>query len=1473
MLDLIADDAEPQEEEEVIEEPPTPMADDDSDDWGTTWRPKKRKPVQRKRKLPPIRDWTKEATSDERPDIDIPDQVTLERRENRSPVVVPSVALGDAASAYHILRAFSWQLRLSPMPFEEFCMAVFSPQPTPMADELYICILRALAEDETKAERAERTLDLALLDAVTWPDGDAGPADLRNMLQATPHTRPAEVEYNSLPAETKAAILVRLTGDLLEVRTIRAEIDRRETSGQWVGGRGGQGGAWAMRSLEERARRAEAGSDQEAADAAEVGEDGDGNTDNCVLCGLGGSLLCCDGCPAAYHMRCIGESAKSIPDGEWLCAECSLGGRGESAGLRVAVAGYNAHKQMHYLSHGTLIHSARARCCHGGQDAVEEDPVPVTRYVGQAAVERAKELKRVKGEEAPHSTSTEWLADPPVPPAGSCLAAEIYLNRYRNGWSAAGVAMKNWVEEAVRRRGKGTPGRFGTLSAPELPVPVPISRFQWPLSAGKGSNQKVLEKCGACFHCLNPAKHKPCLRPISRLDGSASEAAETASKLVTLVNYALKVEREVWALAEGPWADEEGMTFRRTWVQRVRSATHVEVVAACLLQLEAAMRPLILIEAWAPERRLGSRRGPVGLPGGKTPGGSRSASQNPSRQDLTLSTPANAAQQAKAGETPGETTAARRLRERSKGISYNEDSLVLDVDDEEAEEGLAADAYDTADLAPPSGARDHFVRDNEGVKAHSDWVINKRSRWLRFGRHAHLPQDVARRAAKQGGLKRIAGVRYGSKHPVLTPRLAWRGSMQAALTASQLALQLRSLDAHVQWEGLKRPPADSDNAMVNAELLQKRPAAGGGFEYLLQMNTDGGDEEKDAGASKPKGKKSKAKASKAATPAPSAAPAVPDATGSPGGSGQTNAASWVHESRLPLWLVRAFEERARRELAARAANAAREALKLSDTRGGKDAAKRAAKAAAAAAADACGVCGVLYDDDDEVDFWIGCDTCNRWYHGNCVSVTKEEADGNDEWECPECIAFINQKQQRAAHKARQKRHASAAKGEGLAEAKRKQAAKGRKQGKAKKKAPVEEDDAPQLYCICQRPDDGTASGFVQCEECEEWYHPECVGVTLEEVQAMEGGYICDLCARSRKRSAAAKSRRAEAVDAAESAGEGEVGGNKRKRNLEDAEDAEAAEDEAKRAKQASAGLLGTPGISSPAGEAPKDWRAAALRVLGIVMSMPLAAPFCMAITDEDVPGYTTIIKRPMDFARVRAKLEKGDYHHAAEVFAAVKLIWKNCNTFNAAESDIVRQAAQVERVFRANWQKQALPRSLPKGLVAEAEADEVVKAVLRLKSAWPFSAPVDEALVPGYHSIITQPMDLLTMSQRLQAGEYTTLGAILADAQLVWANCRLFNAGGSDICALCDETQAAFGQRAPVDEALVPGYRSIITQPMDLLTISQRLQAGEYTTLGAILADVQLVWSNCHAFNAEGSDICRLAADHSRRYGRDSGDS
>ncbi|MCH85461.1 chromodomain-helicase-DNA-binding protein, partial [Trifolium medium] len=50
----------------------------------------------------------------------------------------------------------------------------------------------------------------------------------------------------------------------------------------------------------------------------------DRNGDECRLCGMDGTLLCCDGCPAVYHSRCIGVMKMYISDGEWHCPECKI---------------------------------------------------------------------------------------------------------------------------------------------------------------------------------------------------------------------------------------------------------------------------------------------------------------------------------------------------------------------------------------------------------------------------------------------------------------------------------------------------------------------------------------------------------------------------------------------------------------------------------------------------------------------------------------------------------------------------------------------------------------------------------------------------------------------------------------------------------------------------------------------------------------------------------------------------------------------------------------------------------------------------------------------------------------------------------------------------------------------------------------------------------------------------------------------
>lgn len=47
----------------------------------------------------------------------------------------------------------------------------------------------------------------------------------------------------------------------------------------------------------------------------------DSHISYCVQCRDGGELLCCDGCPAAYHAGCLGLHAV-LQDAAWYCPSC-----------------------------------------------------------------------------------------------------------------------------------------------------------------------------------------------------------------------------------------------------------------------------------------------------------------------------------------------------------------------------------------------------------------------------------------------------------------------------------------------------------------------------------------------------------------------------------------------------------------------------------------------------------------------------------------------------------------------------------------------------------------------------------------------------------------------------------------------------------------------------------------------------------------------------------------------------------------------------------------------------------------------------------------------------------------------------------------------------------------------------------------------------------------------------------------------
>lgn len=70
---------------------------------------------------------------------------------------------------------------------------------------------------------------------------------------------------------------------------------------------------------------------------------------------------------------------------------------------------------------------------------------------------------------------------------------------------------------------------------------------------------------------------------------------------------------------------------------------------------------------------------------------------------------------------------------------------------------------------------------------------------------------------------------------------------------------------------------------------------------------------------------------------------------------------------------------------------------------------------------------------------------------------------------------------------------------------------------------------------------------------------------------------------------------------------------------------------------------------------------------------------------------------------------------------------------------------------------------------------KVLEHIKSHEDAWPFIDPVDEKYAPRYYSIITKPMDLQRMEDKLDYGEYLSFAEFKADFQLIVDNCRQYN--------------------------------------------------------------------------------------------------
>jgi hypothetical protein len=69
------------------------------------------------------------------------------------------------------------------------------------------------------------------------------------------------------------------------------------------------------------------------------------------------------------------------------------------------------------------------------------------------------------------------------------------------------------------------------------------------------------------------------------------------------------------------------------------------------------------------------------------------------------------------------------------------------------------------------------------------------------------------------------------------------------------------------------------------------------------------------------------------------------------------------------------------------------------------------------------------------------------------------------------------------------------------------------------------------------------------------------------------------------------------------------------------------------------------------------------------------------VTEDEVPGYYEVIKKPMDFGSMRQKVRDGAYGHGQKAIAGLYsdflLVFDNCALFNKKGEEVWNEAARV----------------------------------------------------------------------------------------------------------------------------------------------------------------------------------------------------
>ncbi|CDK27718.1 unnamed protein product [Kuraishia capsulata CBS 1993] len=260
----------------------------------------------------------------------------------------------------------------------------------------------------------------------------------------------------------------------------------------------------------------------------------------------------------------------------------------------------------------------------------------------------------------------------------------------------------------------------------------------------------------------------------------------------------------------------------------------------------------------------------------------------------------------------------------------------------------------------------------------------------------------------------------------------------------------------------------------------------------------------------------------------------------------------------------------------------------------------------------------------------------------------------------------------------------------------------------------------------------------------------------------------------------------------------------------------------------------------PENPIPKHQVKHALNAIKAVKRLKDAGPFLQPVDTVklNIPLYYNYIPRPMDLSTIERKLNADAYEATEHVAEDFNLMVSNCAKFNGEQSAI----AQMARNIQASFEKHMLnmpPKELPANGLAGLKGRRKVAAVTdvpQIRRDSNFDGRPKREIHPP------KPKDM-PYDTRPRKKKFITE---LRYCQQV-------------LKELTSKKHESFSYPflVPVDPVALdcPTYFKIVEEPMDLGTVQTKLSNNEYENGDDFERDVRLVFSNCYAFNPEGSPV------------------